>query len=123
MKIDKKLDAAKKKALREYGKKIKEKGSRAGEPIIQKHLKIWPDFRQWAYALGIMLRSDELLAEALAEANVTPLIMLYPKAKKWYVATRYRKEKDGMIVSIKKYDVTDQIKEILRQHGRKRGRK
>ena len=47
-----------------------------------------------------------------------PLITLSPITSTWYVATRYRKDKDGMIIMTKKYDVTDQMQEILKQHGK-----
>ncbi len=57
------MEALLKTALAEYGSTIKEKGSRAGEPIIKKWEKKFQDFRRWAYAVGIMLRCDELLKE------------------------------------------------------------
>lgn len=61
--------AEKKRAMAEYGRTIKEHGSRAGEPVIEKWEKKIPDFRRWAYALGIMLRSDELLEERVSKSR------------------------------------------------------
>lgn len=49
-------------ALTEYGRTIKRDGWRVGEPLIDRCEKTIPDFRRWAYALGIMLRAEELLA-------------------------------------------------------------
>ena len=49
-------------ALAEYGRTIRRDGWRAGEAIIEKYELEIPEFRRWAYALGIMLRADELLA-------------------------------------------------------------
>lgn len=49
-------------ALTEYGRIIKRDGWKAGEPIIDRYEHTIPDFRRWAYALGIMLRAEELLA-------------------------------------------------------------
>lgn len=50
-------------ALAEYGRTIKGKGWKAGEPVILKHEKKLKDFRRWAHALGIMLRAQEILDE------------------------------------------------------------
>ena len=49
-------------ALKEYGHAIQRDGWRAGESIIVRYELVVPDFRRWAYALGIMLRAEELLA-------------------------------------------------------------
>lgn len=49
-------------ALAEYGKTIRRDGWRSGEPIIDRYERTIPDFRRWAYALGIALRAEELLA-------------------------------------------------------------
>jgi len=49
-------------ALAEYGRTIKEDGWRAGELVIDRYASMIPDFTRWAYALGIMLRAEELLA-------------------------------------------------------------
>lgn len=49
-------------ALTEYGQAIRKDGWAAGEPIIEQHERKIPEFRRWAYALGIMLRAEELLA-------------------------------------------------------------
>lgn len=49
-------------ALAEYGRAIKKDGWKAGEPIIDRHERKILEFRRWAYALGIMLRAEELLA-------------------------------------------------------------
>ncbi len=70
-----------KKALAEYGSTIKSKGARAGEPVIKKWEKKIPNFKKWAYAVGIMLRSDELLKEALANKS-----RLYQLKKRWLKA-------------------------------------
>ncbi len=59
--MDAETEAVLKAALKEYGSIIKAHGSRAGEAVIEKHQKKLPDFRRWAYGLGIMLRSDELM--------------------------------------------------------------
>lgn len=50
-------------ALAEYGRAIQQDGWKAGEPLIQKHARRFVDFKKWAYALGIMLRAEELLDE------------------------------------------------------------
>ena len=49
-------------AVSEYGKAIQENGWMAGEATIERYERRIPDFRKWAYALGIMLRAEELLA-------------------------------------------------------------
>ena len=49
-------------AVSEYGKAIQENGWMAGEVVIERYERRIPDFRKWAYALGIMLRAEELLA-------------------------------------------------------------
>ena len=49
-------------AVSEYGKEIQENRWMAGELVIQRYEHRIPDFRSWAYALGIMLRAEELLA-------------------------------------------------------------
>lgn len=49
-------------ALVEYGRTIQGDGWRAGEEIIEKYELEIPEFRRWAYALGIVLRAEELLA-------------------------------------------------------------
>lgn len=51
-----------KEALLEYGKTIQRDGWEAGERVIERNELRIPDFRRWAYALGIMLRAEELLA-------------------------------------------------------------
>lgn len=53
-----------KKALVEYGRTIRERGWKEGEPLIDALEKQFPDFRRWATALAIMLRTRELLGEA-----------------------------------------------------------
>jgi hypothetical protein len=50
-------------ALANYGKAIKRHGWKAGEPLIEKYGKRFPGFREWAYALGIMVRAREILGE------------------------------------------------------------
>lgn len=50
-------------ALAEYGRTIKEHGWKEGEPIIEAWEKEFPDFRRWAGALAIMLRTQEILEE------------------------------------------------------------
>ncbi len=51
-----------KKALIEYGKTIQRDAWDAGEALIEIHEKRYPEFRKWAYALGVMLRTKEILA-------------------------------------------------------------
>ncbi len=58
------------KALRHYGKTIKTHGWRVGEPLIKKYSRKFPEFKRWAYALGIMLRADELLDEDKGKRGV-----------------------------------------------------
>lgn len=48
-------------ALAEYGRTIKENGWKAGELLIVAGEKKFKDFRRWAYALCIVLRTKELL--------------------------------------------------------------
>lgn len=55
------MDEAMRQALKDYGKMIKENGWKAGEPLIDSGVKRWPDFRKWCRALGMMLRTKELL--------------------------------------------------------------
>lgn len=50
-------------ALAQYGRAIRKDGWKAGEPLIEKYEKRFKDFKRWAYALGIMLRANELLEE------------------------------------------------------------
>lgn len=50
-------------ALTEYGQAIQRDGWKAGESIIERHERKIPEFRRWAYALGIVLRAEELLSE------------------------------------------------------------
>lgn len=52
-----------KKALLAYGKAVKKGGMTAGEAVIRKHESRYPDFRRWAYALGVMLCTSELLED------------------------------------------------------------
>ena len=49
-------------ALAKYGRTIQKDGWRAGEAVILRYESGIPDFRRWAYALGILLRAEELLA-------------------------------------------------------------
>lgn len=46
------MDTRMKVALARYGRTIKARGWRAGEPLIVKGEAEFPDFRRWAYALG-----------------------------------------------------------------------
>jgi hypothetical protein len=48
--------------ITEYGRTIQVDGWQAGEAVIRKYESRIPDFRRWAYALGILLRAEELLA-------------------------------------------------------------
>lgn len=48
-------------AVQEYGRTIKRQGWEAGEPLIEKHSLIFNDFKKWARALAMMLRTMELL--------------------------------------------------------------
>lgn len=66
-------------ALADYGQKIKRDGWEAGENLITKGEKQWKDFRKWAYALGIMLRAEELLThieEVKYEVNLHPQVLI-----------------------------------------------
>lgn len=49
-------------AIAEYGRTIQKDGWQAGEAVILRYEPGISDFRRWAYALGIMLRAEELLA-------------------------------------------------------------
>ena len=51
-------------ALAEYGATIKCSGWKAGDALIEAGEKKWPEFRRWAYALGIVLRANEILEDA-----------------------------------------------------------
>ena len=55
------MDPEMDRALIEYGRTIKAQGWEAGEPLILQGAQQWPEFRQWAHALGIMLRAKEIL--------------------------------------------------------------
>jgi len=56
------MEQAKKDALAQYGRTIRKEGWRAGEPLIECGVRRFgPDFKQWAHALGIMLRAIELV--------------------------------------------------------------
>jgi hypothetical protein len=57
------MDQAMLDALVEYGCTIKAQGWEAGEPLIEAGEARFKDFRRWAYALGIVLRTEELLAD------------------------------------------------------------
>lgn len=57
------MDKAMKLAVAEYGRVIKKDGWEAGEKIIRKYEKKFPDFEKWAHALGVMLRANEILEE------------------------------------------------------------
>ncbi len=52
-----------KEALAAYGRTIKADGWKAGEKLIDRREKEYPEFRKWAYALGIMLRAGEILEQ------------------------------------------------------------
>lgn len=55
------MKEAMKKALARYGRAIRREGWMAGEPLIKKYERRFPEFQKWAYALGIMLRAKEIL--------------------------------------------------------------
>ncbi len=55
------MDQEMDRALIQYGTTIKAQGWAAGEPLILQGMRQWPEFRQWAHALGIMLRAKEIL--------------------------------------------------------------
>ena len=50
-------------ALKDYAKTIKNQGWKAGESLIEKYKKRFPDFDKWATAMTIMLRLNEMLEE------------------------------------------------------------
>ncbi len=114
------LEAAKKKALAEYGTRIKAKGSKAGEAIIRKYEKKFPDFRKWAYAVGIMLRSDELIRE-----HLTICQKKMPKLLKVQLSGKATKDQKVMLLDhltsclwclgVFKYELTTQRLKRLRK--------
>lgn len=55
------MDQEMKMDLARYGRIIRQDGWQIGEAMILEAEKRWPDFRRWAYALGIMLRAKEIL--------------------------------------------------------------
>lgn len=55
------MDEEMKDELARYGRAIRQHGWQIGEPMILDAEKRWPDFRRWAYALGIILRTEEIL--------------------------------------------------------------
>ena len=55
------MDQKMKDELSRYGRIIRNDGWKIGEPLILEAEKQWPDFRRWAYALGIVLRAQEIL--------------------------------------------------------------
>jgi hypothetical protein len=55
------MDKAMLDALAEYGRTIKAHGWTAGEPLIDAGEIRFKDFRKFAHALGIMLRTKEIL--------------------------------------------------------------
>jgi hypothetical protein len=58
------MEAKMKVALVEYGEAIRGGGWGAGERLIVDGERRFRDFRRWAYALGIMLRANEILQES-----------------------------------------------------------
>lgn len=61
------MEEAMRLALVEYGRTILAQGCKAGEAIIEKNETRFPDFRKRAHALGIMLRTRELLDGRVAK--------------------------------------------------------
>lgn len=61
------MEEAARLALVEYGRTILSSGCKAGETIIERYEKKFPDFRKRAHALGIMLRARELLNGRVAK--------------------------------------------------------
>lgn len=59
------MDERMRAALVEYGRTIKDNGWKAGEPVIEKYSARFSDFKKWARALAMMLRTKELLDEKL----------------------------------------------------------
>lgn len=59
------MSEAMKSALAEYGATIQEHGWKAGEPLIEKYSEQFADFERWAHALGVLLRTQELLEESM----------------------------------------------------------
>jgi len=51
------------KALAIYGATIKERGWEAGEPMIARFAEEFMDFREMAWAVGMVLRAEEILEE------------------------------------------------------------
>lgn len=50
-------------ALALYGATIKEAGWEAGEPLISRFSEEFMNFREMAWAVGIVLRADEIIDE------------------------------------------------------------
>lgn len=57
------MDEDLKQALIEYALTVRACGWQAGEEFISVYQEEYPDFRRWAYALVIVLRIRELLAQ------------------------------------------------------------
>jgi hypothetical protein len=57
------MDEDLKQVLTEYALTIRTCGWEAGEEFIAVYEEEYPDFRRWAYALAIVLRIRELLAQ------------------------------------------------------------
>ena len=49
--------------LSDYCETIKHEGWKAGEPLIESYGKKYANFRELAYALGVVLRAYELIDE------------------------------------------------------------
>lgn len=52
------------KALALYGTTIKELGWEAGEPLISRFSEEFLNFREMAWAVGVVLRAEEIIEEA-----------------------------------------------------------
>lgn len=57
------MEEAMKAALSEYGRRIRDDGWEAGEPLVDKYSLQFKDFGKWSRGLAIALRARELLEE------------------------------------------------------------
>ena len=61
------MDVGLKKALKHYARTIKYKSLRAGEPLLERYKKEFPEFEQLAFAIALMLRTEEILREDIPD--------------------------------------------------------
>ena len=66
------MDKAMHDALAQYGETIQAYGWAAGEPLIAAGELRFKEFRNWTYALAIVLRTEELLSSVPGVNGCTP---------------------------------------------------